>query len=74
MHWKIEILENHTGELGEAVQHVDHLFESEEYHYDKGQVLEVAVHQSDGGSWHIFTDLDSGHRFKIEPEKYRKVD
>jgi hypothetical protein len=73
MHWKIEILEHHTGELGEAIHHEDHLFESEEYHYDKGQVLEVAVHDNNHGHWHIFTDLDSGHRFKIEPDKYRKV-
>ena len=73
MHWKIEILENHSGEIGEAVAHADHLFESEEYHYDQGQVLEVAVHHTDDQLWHIFTDLDSGHRFKIPPEKYRKL-
>ena len=41
---KIEILEHHTGELGEAIQHEDHLVESECYHYDSGSVLEVAVH------------------------------
>ena len=74
MHWKIEILENHNGEIGEAVPHADHLFESEEYHYNQGQTLEVAVHKTDDRHWHIFTDLDSGHRFKIPPEKYRKVD
>lgn len=73
MNWKIQILESHSGELGEAIPHEDHLFESEEYHYDQGQVLEVAVHESAGDHWHIFTDLDSGHRFKIEPTKYRKV-
>jgi len=73
MHWRIEILEHHTGELGEAIHHADHLFESEEYHYDKGQVLEVAVHDSANVDWHIFTDLDSGHRFKIEPAKYRQL-
>jgi hypothetical protein len=73
MHWKIELLENHTGEIGEAIQHADHLFEAEEYHYDKGQVLEVAVHEHNNAHWHIFTDLDSGHRFKIEPDKYRLV-
>jgi hypothetical protein len=73
MNWKIELLDNHTGELGEAIQHEDHLFEAEEYHYDKGKVLEVAVHDANGGPWHIFTDLDSGHRFKIEPAKYRKL-
>ena len=71
MHWKIEILEHHSGELGEAIRRADHFFEAEEYHYDKGQVLEVAVHDSGGDDWHIFTDLDSGHRFKIEPAKYR---
>ena len=73
MQCKIEILEHHTGEIGEAIQREDHLFESEEYHYDKGQVLEVAVHDDFNSHWHIFTDLDSGHRFKIEPVKYRRV-
>jgi hypothetical protein len=70
---KIEILDHHSGELGEAIQHEDHLFESEEYHYDKGQVLEVAVHDTANVQWHIFTDLDSGHRFKIEPGKYKPL-
>jgi hypothetical protein len=70
---KIEILDHHSGELGEAIQHEDHLFESEEYHYDKGQVLEVAVHDTANVQWHIFTDLDSGHRFKIEPAKYKPL-
>jgi len=74
MHWKIEILENHSGEIGEAITHADHLFESEEYHYDQGKVLEVAVHKTDDTAWHIFTDLDSGHRFKIPPAKYRRMD
>jgi hypothetical protein len=73
MNWKIEVLEHHTGELGEAIQHEDHLFEAEEYHYDKGQVLEVAVHDYNGSQWHIFTDLDSGHRFKISPAMYRRL-
>ena len=73
MSQKIEILDYHSGELGEAIQHEDHLFEAEEYHYDKGQVLDVAVHDNNSPHWHIFTDLDSGHRFKIEPEKYRCV-
>lgn len=71
MNWKIEITENHTGELGEAIRHEDHLFEAEEYHYDQGQKLEVFVHDTKDSHWHIFTDLDSGHRFKIPPEKYR---
>lgn len=70
---KIEILDHHSGELGEAIQHDDHLFESEEYHYDKGQVLEVVVHDTENIKWHIFTDLDSGHRFKIEPGKYKPL-
>ena len=73
MNWKIELFENHSGEIGEAIHHEDHLFEVEEYHYEKGQILEVAVHQSNGDHWHIFTDMDSGHRFKIEPAKYRKI-
>lgn len=73
MYWKIELLENHTGELGEAVQHEDHSFGAEEYHYDQGKVLEVAVHDTNGPNWHIFTDMDSGHRFKIPPMKYRQL-
>jgi hypothetical protein len=73
MHWKIELLDNHNGELGEAIQHEDHLCGYEAYHYDKGQVLEVVVHDFQSGPWHIFTDLESGHRFKIEPAKYRKI-
>lgn len=74
MNWRIEILDNHSGELGEAIQHEDHLLEAEEYHYDAGQKLEVAVHDIAHERWHIFTDLDSGHRFKIPPVKYRKLD
>jgi len=35
--------------------------------------MEVAVHDTHDEHWHIFTDLDSGHRFKIPPEKYRKL-
>lgn len=71
MNCKIEILEPHSGEIGEAITHADHLFEAEEYHYESGQMLEVAVHNITDPLWHIFTDLDSGHRFKISPEKYR---
>ena len=70
---KIELLEHHNGELGEAIQHEDHIVESECYHYDSGSVLEVAVHDDYHNYWHIFTDLDSGHRFKIEPKKYRRL-
>lgn len=68
---QIEILEPHSGEIGEAIRHADHLFEAEEYHYESGQKLEVAVHSTEAPDWHIFTDLDSGHRFKIPPTKYR---
>jgi hypothetical protein len=53
--------------------HEDHLFEAEEYHYETGQKLEVAVHNNLDSQWHIFTDLDTGHRFKIPPQKYRRV-
>ena len=73
MYWKIELLENHSGELGEAIQREDHVLEAEEYHYDQGKVLEVAVHDTNSQNWHIFTDLDSGHRFKIPPAKYRQL-
>jgi hypothetical protein len=46
----------------------------EEYTYEAGHRIEVAVHDThDTATWHIFTDLDSGHRFKIPPEKYRKI-
>jgi hypothetical protein len=73
MNWKIEILEEHSGELGEAIEHADHGFAMEEYTFEKGKVLEVYVHNAGHGPWHIFTDMDSGHRFKIPPERYRKV-
>ena len=72
--WKIEITEPHSGELGEAILHEDHAFAMEEYTYEAGHKIEVAVHDTHDSHWHIFTDLDSGHRFKIPPEKYRKVD
>lgn len=74
MTWKIEITEPHSGELGEAIDHADHEFAMEEYSYEQGRVLEVHVHNAaPGAQWHIFTDLDSGHRFKIPPERYRKL-
>ena len=74
MTWKIEITEPHSGELGEAINHADHELTMEEYSYEQGRILEVYVHNAgDGAQWHIFTDLDSGHRFKIPPERYRKV-
>jgi len=31
------------------------------------------VHDTHDTHWHIFTDLDSGHRVKIPPEKYRRL-
>lgn len=73
MNWKIEITAPHSGELGEAIEHEDHLLVAEEYHYDAGQKLEVFVHKVEDPHWHIFTDLDSGHRFKIPAEKYRRI-
>jgi hypothetical protein len=73
MTWKIEITEPHSGELGEAVAHEDHGFAMEEYTYEAGHKIEVAVHDTHDARWHIFTDLDSGHRFKIPPEKYRRL-
>ena len=74
MTWKIEITEPHSGELGEAVLHEDHDFAMEEYSYNQGQRLDVAVHDVHDEHWHIFTDFDSGHRFKIPPSKYRRID
>lgn len=73
MTWKIEITEPHSGELGEAIEHADHAFAMEEYAFEKGRVLNVFVHDVIHSPWHIFTDLDSGHRFKIPPERYRKL-
>ena len=73
MYWKIEIIEPHSGELGEAIDYEDHLLVAEEYHYEAGQTLGVAVHKVDDPKWHIFTDMDSGHRFKIPPSKYRRT-
>ncbi len=69
--WKIEITEPHSGELGEAVLHEDHGYAFEEYTYEAGHRMEVAVHDTHDSHWHIFTDMDSGHRIKIPPEKYR---
>jgi hypothetical protein len=72
--WKIEITEPHSGELGEAILHEDHGFAFEEYTYPAGQRIDVAVHDTHDTQWHIFTDLDSGHRIKIPPGKYRKCE
>lgn len=71
--WKIEITQPHSGELGEAILHEDHALAMEEYTYATGQKLEVAVHDTHDEHWHIFTDFDSGHRFKIPPDKYRRL-
>jgi len=73
MHWNIRITVPHSGELGEAIEHEDHLLVASEYHYEAGTRLEVAVHKTDDPHWHIFTDLDSGHRFKIPADKYERV-
>ena len=71
--WKIEITEPHSGELGEAILHEDHALAMEGYSYEPGHKLEVAVHDVHDPQWHIFTDFDSGHRFKIPPGKYRRL-
>lgn len=72
-HWKIRISLPHSGELGEAIEHEDHNLIAEEYHYEAGQELEVVVHNANDPHWHIFTDLDSGHRFKIPAAKYEQL-
>jgi hypothetical protein len=33
----------------------------------------VFVHDTSDPMWHIFTDLDSGHRIKIPPARYRQL-
>lgn len=71
--WTIEITEPHSGELGEAILHEDHGLIMEEYTYEAGHRLQVAVHDVHDDHWHIFTDFDSGHRFKIPPSKYRMI-
>ncbi|MDI1336726.1 MAG: hypothetical protein PSU94_11155 [Lacunisphaera sp.] len=73
MNWKIEITEPHSGELGEAVKHEDHALAMEEYSYESGHQLDVFVHDVSDPHWHIFTDLDSGHRVKIPAQKYRRM-
>jgi len=74
MNWKIEITEPHSGELGEAIMHEDHALVMEEYSYETGHKMEVFVHDTSDPHWHIFTDLDTGHRVKIPVEKYRRTD
>lgn len=73
MTWMIEFTEPHSGEIGEAIDHMDHDLAMEEYTYEKGRVIEVYVHNANHGLWHFFTDLDSGHRIKIPPARYRKI-
>lgn len=73
MNWKIEITEPHSSELGEAIKHADHGFAMEECTYESGQKVEVYVHDTSDPQWHIFTDLDSGHRVKIPADKYRRI-
>ncbi|MSU50171.1 MAG: GTP-binding protein [Opitutus sp.] len=63
----------HSGELGEAILPEDHGFAMEEYTYEAGHRIEVAVHDTHDSNSHIFTDLDSDHRVKIPPQKYRRI-
>jgi hypothetical protein len=45
----------------------------EEYPSEPGRKMEVAVHDVNDPQWHILTDLDSGHRIRLPPQKYRRV-
>jgi len=45
----------------------------EEYTYEPGHTMEVVVRNIQDPHWHIFTDLESGHRIKIPPGKYRHL-
>ncbi|MFW6353534.1 MAG: hypothetical protein ACOC3I_04015 [Verrucomicrobiota bacterium] len=58
------------GEIGEAIQHEDHRLSAESYHFNTGEVLTVASYDTESTNYHIFTDLESGHRFKIHPNQY----
>lgn len=73
MTYKIELKDDVAGEIGEAIHHEDHSLSSESYHYEHGTVLEVAPYDTDSSDWHIFTDLQSGHRFKVQPDQYEAV-
>jgi len=73
MTYKIEIKEDVAGEIGEAIQHEDHSLSAESYHFCHGEVLTVASYDTESPEYHIFTDLESGHRFKIHPEQYQRV-
>ena len=71
--WKIEVTGPHSGEIGEAILREDHGFAREEYTYEAGHRMEVAVHHIQDSQWHILTDLDSGHRIKMPPGKFRRL-
>lgn len=73
MTYKIEIKDDVVGEIGEAIQHEDHFFSAESYHFNVGEVLTVASYDTENPNYHIFTDLESGHRFKIHPSQYQMV-
>lgn len=45
----------------------------EEYTDEAGHKMEVFVHDVANPHWHIFTDMDSGHRVKIPREKFRQL-
>jgi hypothetical protein len=62
--WKIEVTEPHSGELGEAVLNEDHGFAMEEYTYEAGHRMEVAVHDTHdaGCNQDMGNTLMSGHR------------
>jgi len=70
MTYKIKIEEDVVGEIGEAIQHENHSLSSESYHYNAGMILEVAEYDTRSDHYHIFTDLETGHRFKIHPQQY----
>ena len=74
MTYKIEIKDDVVGEIGEAIQHEDHLLSSESYYFNRGSILEVAAYDTENSNWHIFTDLDSGHRFKLHPDQYAPLE
>lgn len=73
MTYKIEIKDDVVGEIGEAIRHEDHSLSAESYHFNTGEVLTVASYNTEHDDYHIFTDLETGHRFKIHPEQYVRV-
>ncbi len=74
MIYQIEITDDVVGEIGEAIAHEDHSLTAESYHFNRGDILTVASYNTTDPFWHIFTDLDSGHRFKIHPNQYVKLE